>query len=1216
MRLTSPYRSSPVFLTLFVIQEALYRLFRTPLDSLPTDIVPTTSTIYHHLVRKIGAVRRLEGWIALQTGAINALTSVLVVSLAAVTVEAIGWFDTPERTAISWSAAVLAGLLAAWFLLPPIARILRLLPSQSDDTIAHRVGRGIPDIGDRLINTLQLYRASLAGASGLGFSPELVDASIVVEGEPLRAYDYTVIVERDQRKRALLFFLIASMLTGVLFIGFPGTFRSAFTRLTDHTTHYVVPAPFHLEIAPGNRKVVVGDSAAIVVRAVGVPPQRIRLRTESAEGGVEETELKIGRDGLYRHTLALLRFTTSYRAICGPVKTAEHVLTVVEPPEVRSLRVAVVQPSYARRSSDILPENTGDVSGLRGSGVSVRIESNVALSKGTIVQLLARPVRLASVSNSPVATLYDTLRIPMKVDGTKASGTFRLSRQGEYYIDLVSTDGVRSVTPAHYTMSVSTDGHPSIALVEPSKDSTTVDRTMILPTEVRIADDYGFSWLRLHYRLVASRYEAPWKEFRSIPIRIPSGGSPLEVPYIWDMTRMRIVPEDELEFYFEVADNDIVDGPKRSRTDTVKIRFPSLDEILQEAEHSGQQANQALEQVMQQAQSARQEMEELNRELMRQLAQNRDGEAGWQEKKKLQDLMRKHEQMQKQLEEIAETLRQNAERLREAQAISPETMQKYQELQKLFENTRDQKLLEEMRQLQQQMDQMTPEQMAEAMKNYRFNEEEFRQSIERTMNILKRMQIEQKVDEMIRRAQELEQKQGELNDQAARTPRDDQAMRNALAERQKALARQAEKIREEARKLTDRMGEFPDDMPTDQMRQAQQEFEQDDPSGQMEQAGRQMEQGEMDQAQQRGKRARESTEAFRRKMEDARKQMQANSQRQVTNKMKKAMQDLLELSRQEESLRRKTEGAQPNSSAFRDLARTQEQIREQMESLTEQLMRLGQKTFAITPEMGRELGEALGQMEQATRQLEGRDGQGATRSEGNAMGAMNRAAQQMGEMIAQMEKGQGMGMGMGMGASQRLQQMAAQQQMINEAMAQMMGQGGKGAQGRDGKGENGEGENGQGEGGSEGDPNDPRLRRLKQQQQQVKKSLEELQQETRQGGGTRKNMVGDLDRAAREIEEVLRDMASGQISPETRQRQERILSRLLDAVRSQRERDFERERESRGGVDVVRSSPPELALPNRDMERLRRDLLRAREQGYSKDYEALIRQYLQGVGGR
>ena len=194
--------------------------------------------------------------------------------------------------------------------------------------------------------------------------------------------------------------------------------------------------------------------------------------------------------------------------------------------------------------------------------------------------------------------------------------------------------------------------------------------------------------------------------------------------------------------------------------------------------------------------------------------------------------------------------------------------------------------------------------------------------------------------------------------------------------------------------------------------------------------------------------------------------------------------------------------------------------------------------------------------------------------------------------------------------------MAAQQQMINEAMAQMMGQGGKGAQGRDGKGENGEGENGQGEGGSEGDPNDPRLRRLKQQQQQVKKSLEELQQETRQGGGTRKNMVGDLDRAAREIEEVLRDMASGQISPETRQRQERILSRLLDAVRSQRERDFERERESRGGVDVVRSSPPELALPNRDMERLRRDLLRAREQGYSKDYEALIRQYLQGVGGR
>lgn len=1162
-------------------------------------------SIYRHLVRKINGVRRLEGWIALQSGAVNAVTAVLLVVLVAVSIEAIGWLDTPERTALYWSVIGLGGVLAAWFLLPPIARILRILPTQSDDTIARRVGQGLPDIGDRLVNTLQLYRASLAGASGLGFSPELIDATISTDGEPLRAHDFTVIVEREKRRRAFLYLLSALLLSGILFIGFPGVFQPAVARLTDHTTHYVVPAPFHLEISPGDRKVIAGDSVTIVVRAVGVPPQRVLLQIENAERGAEEIELKRSRDGDYRYSFASLNATTTYRARSGPVKTARHLLTVVERPVIRSLRVTLAQPSYARRSTDTLPENIGDVSGLRGSAVSIRVEANIPLATATIIQLLQRPIHLASTTST--APVYDTVRIPMKVDGARAYGGFRLSRDGLYSITLRSIDGVESVAPTQYRISVSTDGHPLISLLEPSKDSTTVDKTMLLPTEVRIADDYGFSWLRLHYRLVASRYEAPWTEFRSMAIPIPKGASPIDVPYIWNMTKMRIVPEDEVIFYFEVADNDVVSGPKRARTDTVKVRFPSLDEVLKEAEKTNVRANRALEQVMRQAEDARREMEELNRELMKQLAQSSGGQAGWQEKKKLQELMQRHEEMQKRLEEIAETLRENADRLRQAQAISPETLQKYQELQKLFEGIRDRKLLEEMRQMQEQMERMTPEQMAEAMKNYKFNEEEFRRSIERTMDILKRMQTEQKVDEVIRRAEDIEQKQKDLNEQMAGASEDDKAMRDALSERQRDLAREADKLRQEGERLIEKMNEFADDMPVDEMREAQKGLEQDDPSGEMNRASEQLKQGDREEAQQRGERARQSTGKFRQRMEGVRKKMRENGQQQVMNRMKKGMQDMLDLSRQEEALRKRTERAQPNSSQFRDLAREQNQIQEQMENLTNQMMELGRKTFAITPEMGREMGEALNQMDQATRQLEGRNGEGAQQSEGNAMGAMNRAAQQMGEMIAQMENGQGQGMGMGMGMSQRLQQAAAQQQMINQAMGEMMGEG----QGKQGSGE-AEGE-GQGEGGSEGNPNDPKLRRLQRQQQEVKKSIDELNREARESGGTRKNMVGDLERAAREIDEVLRDISSGQVTPETRQRQERILSRLLDAIRSQRERDFERERESRSGVDVIRSGPPGLDLRDTSIDDVRRDLLRAREQGYSKDYEELIRQYLKAV---
>ncbi|MFM7774047.1 MAG: hypothetical protein ACKO9V_04255, partial [Candidatus Kapaibacterium sp.] len=81
-------------------------------------------------------------------------------------------------------------------------------------------------------------------------------------------------------------------------------------------------------------------------------------------------------------------------------------------------------------------------------------------------------------------------------------------------------------------------------------------------------------------------------------------------------------------------------------------------------------------------------------------------------------------------------------------------------------------------------------------------------------------------------------------------------------------------------------------------------------------------------------------------------------------------------------------------------------------------------------------------------------------------------------------------------------------------------------------------------------------------------------------------------------------------------RQDRTLSRLLDASRSMNERDYEKTRESRSGENIRRAGPAEL-----DLERLRtagsvRDLLRSMQQGYTKDYEQVIRRYFEHLQQR
>ncbi len=80
------------------------------------------------------------------------------------------------------------------------------------------------------------------------------------------------------------------------------------------------------------------------------------------------------------------------------------------------------------------------------------------------------------------------------------------------------------------------------------------------------------------------------------------------------------------------------------------------------------------------------------------------------------------------------------------------------------------------------------------------------------------------------------------------------------------------------------------------------------------------------------------------------------------------------------------------------------------------------------------------------------------------------------------------------------------------------------------------------------------------------------------------------------------------------QKQERILSKLLDAQRSINERDFEKNRESNTGKNLVRKSPGDLNLSSgQGKNQITDELNRAVQEGYTRDYEELIRKYYEAL---
>ena len=139
------------------------------------------------------------------------------------------------------------------------------------------------------------------------------------------------------------------------------------------------------------------------------------------------------------------------------------------------------------------------------------------------------------------------------------------------------------------------------------------------------------------------------------------------------------------------------------------------------------------------------------------------------------------------------------------------------------------------------------------------------------------------------------------------------------------------------------------------------------------------------------------------------------------------------------------------------------------------------------------------------------------------------------------------------------------------------------------------------------------MRRLADEQHRIREQLEQVQQEDE----ARQKLLGRLEDTRREMKDVEEALRNGDTEGDhLEQQQQHILSRLLDAQRSLNRQDFDPQRESRPGEDVVRRSPAELpAELLRETDRLRLDLLKAEADRYPAQYRAFIEAYLRSLDG-
>lgn len=1119
-----------------------------------------TSSLYQSILQRLDLLRKKQHALALIFGAAVCVIAAFILVLTAVLLEQIFFFGTVGRTILFLIAALGIVSSVLWFLGRPLLRIVGLLPSEDNSSLASTAGRHFPHIKDRLLNALQVFESR--DEAKVRYSPGLVDAAFIDLFEAIHQCDFSEAVDTGSVRRVRMFTAYAAAVFFLVFVISPGSFLDSARRVVMFNRTFASPLPIQFAVEPGNVEVVRGATVPLTVRTEGRPVAKILLRLrQQGQVDFESRELQ-SYERVFHDSVLNIKSTTEYFAEVGDIKSEKFKITVVDRPLIRSFRVQLQYPPYTRLVPKMLDENVGDVSSYKGTLITLEISSSKELSSASLV-------------------FSDKSVVPMMVGGKNATVRFPLHAEKSYHVLLEDNENLTSADPIEYQLKLIPDAFPTVSVLVPGRNVDATEQ-MQLDILTRITDDFGFSKLRLAHRLAQSRYERPSVEFSYVDIPLASKDqTPQEIWYRWNLTGLHLVPEDIVAYYVEVFDNDNVGGPKSASSETYLVRLPSLEEVFRDVAQTQTQSMESMQSVHDDLRNLKKQMDEVRNEMKKE-----NEKADWQRQRKADEMLKKFEELKKKLDETGQKLEQNLQKMEENRMLSKETLEKYLELQKLMEELNAPELQQALKKLQEAMKQLSPDQIREAMQKLQMTEETFRKSLERTIELLKRIAIEQKLDELLKRTEELMRQQEELRKQTGEAKPSDQKRLDELARRQQDLQKQLDALQKELANLEKKMEEFSADMPLKEIEKAQQELAEQQIGEQMRKASRQVQSGETQGAQSSQRKISQGLQKFHEQLQAAQESLRENQERQVMNELRKALQNMLELSKRQEDLKNETRNFDPNSGRFREIAGKQMEILGDLANVANSLTQLSRKTFAVSPEMGREIGKALQHMGQAMQSTEQRNPSATAQSQGEAMGALNRAAMMMqGAMNAMMRGGGGMGMA---GLMEQLRSAAGGQLGINAQTESMMGEG--------------EGINPQ---------QAAEWNRLAGEQAAVRKSLEELAREAEQTGELSR-LLGDLNKIAEEMHEVQTDMKQNNVNPETLKKQVRIVSRLLDSQRSMRERDYEKRRRAEAGKNVVRSGPAQIDLTTQEGRgKLRQELLKALEERYSRDYEELIRKYFE-----
>jgi hypothetical protein len=1078
---------------------------------------------YNILIRKLDEFIRKYYKNMLIRGGIYFVTILFAFFICLNFIEYFAYFGTIVRTIMFYLYLVVNIVIFIKFVSFPLFKIYKLGKIISYETAAEIIGKHFSEIEDSLLNTLQLKALAGQNPDNNG----LLEASINQKIKKLKPIPFTNAVNIKENRRYLKYALPPLVILLVLLFTAPSLITEPSKRLIHHNSYYEKEVPFSITVLNRKLTAVQQEDFQLDVKLGGEQiPDNLFIE-------INNSQYKLTKENnvLFHHTIKNIQKDTKFKIVADGYRSKEYEIKVLPKPMLLNFEIELKYPKYTNKKDEIL-ENSGDIVVPYGTNINWSFNTKDTKKikfRFSADQLIIEPKSSEKFIYSKAVFLTQT------------------------YSVVPVNDFMQNRDSLQYTITVVPDAYPDI---EVSEFRDTVYQNHLYFKGL-VKDDYGFAKLNFVYRVI--KKEEKESKFETKIININNLSTQQQFFYYFDLTTVNIVPGDEVEYYFEIWDNDGINGSKSTRSQKLVYKLPSIQELEEKTEKTNDQIKDDLNDAIKQAQDIQKAIDDLDKKL------NDKKSLSWQEKKQLQDLLDKQSDLQNKIEQIKQKNQQNNISEQQYKPVDQELLDKQQQLEKLFNELMTDEMKELFKQLQELMDKTDKDKVNEMLDKMKLSNEDMKKELDRNLELFKQLEFDKKFDETIKKLDELKEEQKKLSEET----KNDNTDSKDLSKKQEELNKKFDDVRKDLDDLQKKNSELeqPNDMKkTDSKEEAIEQSMQNSKNSLDNNKKKKAAEGQKDAADKMQELSDELSE-MQMEMEQEKAEEDINTLREILN-------NLVKISFDQEELMKNLKSINVNDPKYIQAMDKQKNLKDDMQMIEDSLFALSKRQPLIQSFVNKEVNSINDKQVQSLDALQNRNVGLATMYQQYIMTSENNLALLLSEALDQMQQQQKQNKmksnksckggkckkpGDGKPSAKSMKEM---QEQLNKKLEELKNQ-------KDGK-KPGKSQNGQ--------SMSEQLARLAAQQEALRKMLQQYGEEIQKESGKKD---GNIDKMLKDMEKTETDLVNKILNNETLKRQQEILTRLLESEKAEKQRELDEKRESNEGKIQNYSNPNQFLEYNK-----------------------------------